>query len=548
MFRWIFKAISYISLQSKVFQLKQERLRLKLSLSYYKNSFEQDQRDLQQGKEVQTLLEMKQKIYERRKRLARFDAIDRGKDFKESDLKLEKPEITEEDLESEYTVNDKAYILPKYNYVKDKAVEDYLNEMQLYENLIKLADEKIIALKLNYEHKRKKKEMTVVMKKITESTTWSEWKEINKDNLKHVAGFEEKFVDDILSKIKEIKPADVISQYHFVDKNGNNRYIDFLIINKYKGYRLPIELDGYGKMQMGYGKFNDFLERQNSLISHFRIVLRFSNNKMRDYPDEVIKEIRDTLSLQAKGKVTKAVIVKKYKETIEEYKQIIAQKNTEKQTSEEWNQKVESVLKEILIKVEKNEIANEKAIYSNNSKEATEKKLLYPLIGVVSVLLISLSVFFYFAKKSSDDIAKTDMALTYSEPVEANQESVSLITSKEQESVPVNKGSNNQIKNLSESAAYDNSINSVQAQNYIGEFKTVCGTVVEVIEFSKGVYLNYDKKYPNQSVTAVIWENNTELAKNANSFLMKHLCIKGEISEYSNKPQISINSTTQIVK
>lgn len=132
---------------------------------------------------------------------------------------------------------------------------------------------------------------------------WDTWKFFNKNKLTHIAGYEEKFVDLILSNIPEITPEDVISQYHFIDRKGNSRFIDFFILNKEKFYILPIELDGVWKSQ-NYEAFNDMLERQNSLIEKFGTVLRFSNKKMFEEPNEIIAEIRDILNKQSNIAIT----------------------------------------------------------------------------------------------------------------------------------------------------------------------------------------------------------------------------------------------------
>lgn len=41
--------------------------------------------------------------------------------------------------------------------------------------------------------------------------TWQQWKEINRDKIQHIVGYEERFVDEILSHIPEITPADVFA-------------------------------------------------------------------------------------------------------------------------------------------------------------------------------------------------------------------------------------------------------------------------------------------------------------------------------------------------
>lgn len=132
--------------------------------------------------------------------------------------------------------------------------------------------------------------------------SWNEWKIRYKHEIAHIVGFEEMFVDRILSKISSITPQDVIPQYHFVDEKGINRYIDFMIINESKGYCLPIELDGLSKMlgdNQEYQKFNDFLERQNSIVAKFGKVLRFSNKKMLNESNLVVEQIYHELSKQS---------------------------------------------------------------------------------------------------------------------------------------------------------------------------------------------------------------------------------------------------------
>lgn len=83
-------------------------------------------------------------------------------------------------------------------------------------------------------------------------------------------GYEENFVKSILAKISEISPEDVTAKFHFTDSNGSNRYIDFMIVNEAKGYRLPIELDEYWEIT-NYYDFNDVLGKQNDLNADIRI-------------------------------------------------------------------------------------------------------------------------------------------------------------------------------------------------------------------------------------------------------------------------------------
>lgn len=132
--------------------------------------------------------------------------------------------------------------------------------------------------------------------------SWKQWKYLYRDRLEHIAGYEERFVDEVLVHV--CSPHQVVPQYFFQDSKGGNRYIDFMIRTwDFLDVMIPIELDGYSKM-VGYGKtydenyerFNDFLERQNDLIREFGFVLRFSNKKWQTHTTEVIKEIKEAIN------------------------------------------------------------------------------------------------------------------------------------------------------------------------------------------------------------------------------------------------------------
>lgn len=156
--------------------------------------------------------------------------------------------------------------------------------------------------------------------------TWDEWLVSNKQNIKHVADFEEQFVNSVLRRIPEVKPEYVKSQFYFTDNKGGNRYIDFMIIDNQKGYQLPIELDGLWKVK-NYDDFNDMLERQNALITKYGILLRFTNKQMFNESNNVIKSIKDVLSLQQQKLSTESLAMAKMQETILEYKKKLDELN-----------------------------------------------------------------------------------------------------------------------------------------------------------------------------------------------------------------------------
>ena len=205
--------------------------------------------------------------------------------------------------------------------------------------------------------------------------TWDEWLIINREKIKHVAGFEEQFVTTVLRKIPEITPDDVISQYHFSDFKRGNRYIDFMILNKAKGYALPIELDGLWKVQ-DYDDFNDMLERQNALITKYGILLRFTNKQMLNEPNMVIKNIKDVLSLQQQKLSTESLATATIQETIIDYKKILDEQNEalrmEKMNNQTSNNKELESIKKTL-----QDLQN-KVNHQSLSKNASKPAVLFP--------------------------------------------------------------------------------------------------------------------------------------------------------------------------
>lgn len=94
-------------------------------------------------------------------------------------------------------------------------------------------------------------------------------------------------------------------------------------------------------------------------------------------------------------------------------------------------------------------------------------------------------------------------------------------------------------------------IQAIDAKNHIGEYKEVCGFIADIKQFSKGVYINLDGKYPNIPFTIVVWERdfNSELDKALDKIIpTSKICIHGKIESFKDKPQISLTEIRQIRK
>jgi len=85
-----------------------------------------------------------------------------------------------------------------------------------------------------------------------------------------------------------------------------------------------------------------------------------------------------------------------------------------------------------------------------------------------------------------------------------------------------------------------------QAKEYIGSEKTVTGTIAEVNQAEKLVRLNFDKRFPAQTFTAVIFSANTNLFSDLPKLKGKRVEITGKIVEYRDRPQIVLASRNQL--
>ncbi len=91
-----------------------------------------------------------------------------------------------------------------------------------------------------------------------------------------------------------------------------------------------------------------------------------------------------------------------------------------------------------------------------------------------------------------------------------------------------------------------------EASEQVGRTVTVCGTVASASHFDrlKGepTFLNFDRPYPDQDFTVVIWgETNSKFDRPPHElFRNKDLCVTGRVEMYKGKPQITVRDPGQI--
>jgi len=104
---------------------------------------------------------------------------------------------------------------------------------------------------------------------------------------------------------------------------------------------------------------------------------------------------------------------------------------------------------------------------------------------------------------------------------------------------------------LTVSAFAQETISPENAANYIGQQKTVCGTVASAhyAARSKGqpTFLNLNKPYPNQIFTVLIWGPDRGKFEKPPEWLYsgKEICVKGMIRSSRGLPQIIVKDPPQ---
>lgn len=300
-----------------------------------------------------------------------------------------------------------------------------------------------------------------MIKDNSDGESWATWKRANTKKLEHPAGYEEKFVDLVLSQVPSIQPDDVIAQYPFVDSKGRNRRIDFVIQNDKKGWLLPIELDG-NKRALYPEKWTDSLDRQNDLLRIFGSLLRYSNEKMRSNSKAIIEEIGQELLIQTANKRSR--------------------------------ERRDKVLQNI-----GNDAAPAMQPAPSGNRGISRKATV--LLGI-AVLVAGLAVWAINQHRTLSVVLRPSLA----------------------------------------------AIAPSQAGAYVGERKLVCGTLASSSEIPSGRFLNFDRPYPNQAMTVVLWRRDYDAVGKLDVSNGDNLCVEGVIQLYDGKPRIQLSEQGQIIR
>ena len=96
------------------------------------------------------------------------------------------------------------------------------------------------------------------------------------------------------------------------------------------------------------------------------------------------------------------------------------------------------------------------------------------------------------------------------------------------------------------SNANEPKIKAFKAPFHVGKTVMACGDLAQVKHLSNRHYLNLDKKYPNQTLTILVWDSDyrwfEERFGSIDGFVGRRFCARGKIEEYKNNMQIQVSN------
>jgi len=99
---------------------------------------------------------------------------------------------------------------------------------------------------------------------------------------------------------------------------------------------------------------------------------------------------------------------------------------------------------------------------------------------------------------------------------------------------------------LSGTVYSQDTITPKDANKYIGKNVVIIGSIDQITHTTKAIYLNMGGIYPKNTFAAVIFSKNFDSFKDIDTFLQKEFYISGTIKEFNDKPEIIIESPSQL--
>ncbi|MSU58102.1 MAG: hypothetical protein EXS35_07975 [Pedosphaera sp.] len=87
---------------------------------------------------------------------------------------------------------------------------------------------------------------------------------------------------------------------------------------------------------------------------------------------------------------------------------------------------------------------------------------------------------------------------------------------------------------------------TAEAATLVGKNAKLVGKVSGVKQTDTITHINFDKPFPNQTFTAVLFAKNAGSFTNLDKLVGKTVQISGKVEDYNGKPQVVILSTNQL--
>ena len=159
------------------------------------------------------------------------------------------------------------------------------------------------------------------------------------------------------------------------------------------------------------------------------------------------------------------------------------------------------------------------------------------------ILILLLAVSFGCTKKGEQDEIKVKNL----EDENVRDEDSKTTTENEKNDIDQNTPQKNVKKSSVEENKYSTQkIRPTEASFFVGKSVIVKGYVASVFMTDKVAYLNFEKKYPDNPLTATIFEKHFSDFDDLTKYENRTIEVKGRVTKYKGKPQIILNSGSQI--
>ena len=98
--------------------------------------------------------------------------------------------------------------------------------------------------------------------------------------------------------------------------------------------------------------------------------------------------------------------------------------------------------------------------------------------------------------------------------------------------------------------AAEQKIETTNAHLYVGKSVMACGILAEINHLPNRHYMNFDKKYPNQSVTVLLWNKDYRWFENhygkIDNYVGNRFCVIGNIASTKNYLQMHVTNPQHV--